>query len=269
MNVFRQEWRMGLKSVITWTVSILALTAFFMMFYTSLASQMADLLKLLESFPIEFQQAFGVNNFEFGGAIGYYSFILTYVLLAGCIQAMNIGVSTLSAEVRDKTADFLYAKPVSRPAIITQKILAAFAQIGLTSLCFLICNWFILKMAIQGTGQEDIDLNAYLLLTCTLAFLQVFFVCIGLFISAFIKRIRTVLPISMGVVFFLYILYVLNQTLDNAELAFLSPFSYFDLGEVLANRAYELKFVIAFAVLVVLFIGSTYRSYMKKDLPAI
>lgn len=269
MNVFLQEWRMGRKSLYSWIISLLVLTGFFMMFYNTLSSQMNDLLKLLESFPVEFQQAFGVDNFKFGGAVGFYSFILTYVLLAGCIQAMNLGVATLSAEVRDKTADFLYAKPVSRPMIITQKILAVLAQIVLTNICFATGTWFIIQLAIRGTSQGTIDLRLYLLLTGTLLLLQVFFVAIGLIVSAFIRRIRTVLPISMGVVFFFYILYLLNDTLKNEKLAFLSPFSYFELGRILETEAYELKFVITFAVLVIVFIGATYGIYMKKDLPSI
>jgi ABC-2 type transport system permease protein len=182
---------------------------------------------------------------------------------------MNLGVATLSAEVRDKTADFLYAKPVSRPMIITQKILAVLSQIILTNLCFAAGTWFIIQMAIRGTSQGTIDFRLYLLLTGTLLLLQIFFVAIGLIVSAFIRRIRTVLPVSMGVVFFFYILYLLNETMKNEKLAFLSPCTYFELARILETEAYELKFVVTFAVLVMVFIGATYGIYMKKDLPSI
>jgi ABC-2 type transport system permease protein len=144
-----------------------------------------------------------------------------------------------------------------------------FTQLALTNIVFIGCTWFIIRIISGGTGDGGVDFKMYLLLTGTLAFLQAFFASLGLFISAFMRRIRTVLPISMGIVFFFYILFVLNQTLRSEKLAFISPFGYFELAKILASGAYEQKFMITFAVLFVVFISATYYLYTKKDLPSI
>jgi ABC-2 type transport system permease protein len=269
MNIFYQEMRMDRKSLITWILSLIGTTWLFMLMYPPIAAQMDLFLQMIENFPIEAQRAFGVANFGYSGIIGYYSSILTYILLAGAIQAMNLGVSTLSAEVRAKTADFLYAKPVSRQRIITAKIMAVLAQIVIVNICFVASAWFIVNAMNGDANQTAVNFEIYMLMTGTLAFIQILFVCLGLFVSSFLKRIRTVLPISMGVVFFFYTIYILNQSLENAELAYLSPFGYFDLTKILANGAYESKYLIAMCLLIVIFISLTYRSYMKKDLPSI
>ena len=269
MNILRQEWRMGVKSLIIWTASLIATLYLFMLFYAPIAGDMNDFLELVKGFPKEFRDAFGLSNMEFGGVISFYSFILTYVLLAGSVQGMNLGVSVLSAEVRDKTADFLYAKPVSRCRIITMKMVTVALQIILTNICFAAVSWLIVK-TINLTGSEEvINVRMFLLMTGTLMLLQFFFAGIGLLVSGMLRRIRTVLPISLGVVFFFFVLYLLNQTLDNEKLAFLSPFSYFELSGILMNNAYQAKFLIAFAVLMVAFVGVTYGVYLKKDLPSI
>ena len=269
MNILRQEWRMGSKSLIVWITCLIGTLGLFMMFYAPLAKDLSIFLELIKGFPKEFADAFGISNLNYGGIISFYSFILTYVLLAGSVQAMNLGVSVLSAEVRDKTADFLYAKPVSRTRIITWKLVAAALQILLTNLCFGVAAWLIMKIANEAGSKDTIDFSLFILLTSTLLFLQVFFAAIGLLVSVLLKRIKTVLPISLGVVFFFYILYLLNETLKNEQLAFLSPFSYFKLGGILADHAYQTKFVIVFGILAVVFVALTYRVYTRKDLPSI
>ena len=270
MNIIRLEMRRGMKSLITWTVSLVGLAFLFLMIYPSLAAQMTDFLQIMKSFPLAFREAFGMTNFENGSVLGFYSFVLIYVLLAGSIYAMNIGVSSLSMEVRDKTADFLYSKPFSRCRIISSKIITILLQLLIINIVFMISGWLILT-SIQRTtsGSGRVDIRLYLLMTASLAILQMFFASLGLFISSFLKRIRTVLPISMGVVFFFYTLYILNQTLDSAELAYISPFSYFDLSKIIQTGAYEIRYLITAFVLIALFIAATYRSYMKKDLPSI
>lgn len=270
MNIIREELRRGRKSLITWMLSLVGMTFLYMMIYPSLSKQMADFMKVIESFPVAFREAFGMTSLESDSFIGFYSFVLAFILLAGSIQAMNLGVSSLSLEVRDKTADFLYAKPVSRCRIISAKIAAVLIQILIVNAVFIISAWHILAIVSRSsTGATKVDPVLFLLMTCTLGLLQLFFAGLGLFLSAFLKRIRTVLPISLGVVFFFYTLYILNQTLNNAELGLISPFSYFELSKIVKNGAYEGKYLIAATILFTIFIALTYRSYTKKDLPSI
>jgi len=269
MNILRNEIRMYWKSSLTWALSLAGTVLFFMALFTPLAKDMEQMLKLLKNFPPELLKAMGIENINFGGAIGFYSFTMTYVVLAGAVQAMNLGLSVLSAEVRDKTADFLYPKPVSRREIITVKMLAVLLQIVAVNIFFFLSAWLILVLTNSPASGETLNFPLFLLLTGTLMWLQIFFACLGFAVSALLKRVRTVLPVSMGVVFFFYFLFVLNQTLDNAVLAFLSPFSYFELGKILIAGSYEVKYLITSVLLSALLVLFAARSYLKKDLPSI
>ena len=82
---------MGRKTLIIWCASLVGVICFFMLLYPSIASQLADFQKVFKSFPIEFQQAFGVANLELSSILSFYQFAFMYVLLAGAIQAMNMG----------------------------------------------------------------------------------------------------------------------------------------------------------------------------------
>ncbi|HSN65681.1 MAG TPA: ABC transporter permease subunit [Fusibacter sp.] len=265
MNILMQELKMGRKSLIVWCTSLVGTLAVFMMLFPVIADQAAEFEKVFASFPEAFRKALGLTTTNLGDVLGYYSFAFLYVILAGAVQAMNLGVAILSAEVRDKTGDFLFVKPVKRTRIITMKILAVLVQILIVNVIMCVVNWFILSFV----SDKAFDMKLYILLTGSLLFVQLFFASFGLAVSVFLKRIRTVLPISMGVVFLFYIIYLLNQTLEDEKLAWLSPFGYFDLAYISQNVQYQGKFMLAWVVLIAMFIFFTYKVFTKKDLPSI
>ena len=265
MNILTQELKMEWKSLVVWCISLICVLLFFMLMYPSISAQMADFQKVFNSFPIEFQRALGVENLNIGNVLGYYTFTMTYILLAGAVQAMNLGVSVLSSEVRDKTGDFLFVKPVSRSRIISMKMLAVFVQILITNAVFFLASWIILNML----TTNSFDVKLFWLLTGTLFFIQIFFASFGFFISVFLRRIKTVLPISMGVVFLFYIIFLLNETLKDVKLGYISPFDYFALSAISKNMSYDSVYLVLWTFLVFLFVYLTFHVFGKKDLPSI
>ncbi|MGV8906377.1 MAG: ABC transporter permease subunit [Acetobacterium sp.] len=265
MNILAQELKMEWKSLVIWCLSLIGGLLLFMLLYPLIASQLADFQKIFDSFPIEFRRALGVANLELGGVLSYYTFTLTYILLAGAVQAMNLGVSVLSAEVRDKTGDFLFVKPVSRSRVISMKMLSVLVQILITNAVFFLVSWITLNMV----STKSFDPKLFGLLTGTLFFIQIFFASFGFFISVFLRRIKTVLPISMGVVFLFYIIFLLNQTLKDLKLSYISPFGYFDLSKISMNLSYDLPYVLLWSIFVALFVYLTFELFVKKDLPSI
>ncbi|MEL7661750.1 ABC transporter permease subunit [Acetobacterium wieringae] len=265
MNILIQELRMGRKTLIIWCISLIGVLSLFMLLYPSIASQLEDFQRVFESFPIEFQQAFGVADLELASILSFYQFALMYVLLAGAIQAMNMGVSILSAEVREKTGDFLFVKPVSRNRVVAMKILAVLVQILITNAVVFTASLLMVTLL----SDAAYNLKLFTLFTLSLLFIQIFFASLGLFVSVFLRRIRTVLPISMGVVFIFYIIHLLNETLNDDKLGLVSPFDYFNLTEISMNMNYDSLYLLLWFVLVGLFTFLTFKLFARKDLPSI
>ena len=262
MNILIQELRMGRKTLIIWCISLIGVLSLFMLLYPSIASQLEDFQRV---FPIEFQQAFGVADLELASILSFYQFALMYVLLAGAIQAMNMGVSILSAEVREKTGDFLFVKPVSRNRVVAMKILAVLVQILITNAVVFTASLLMVTLL----SDTAYNLKLFTLFTLSLLFIQIFFASLGLFVSVFLRRIRTVLPISMGVVFIFYIIHLLNETLNDDKLGLVSPFDYFNLTEISMNMNYDSLYLLLWFVLVGLFTFLTFKLFARKDLPSI
>jgi ABC-2 type transport system permease protein len=119
------------------------------------------------------------------------------------------------------------------------------------------------------TDAQSFDLKTFLLINGSLFFTQLFFLSLGLFLSAFLKRIRTVLPLSLGVVFFFYVISMIQETVNDPKLRLISPFDYFNLAEIMERMEYNAFYLLLWMLLIILFVLGTYWLFRRKDLPAI
>ncbi|WKY44301.1 ABC transporter permease subunit [Eubacteriaceae bacterium ES2] len=265
MNMIKQELRMNLRSLITWCLSLLAILILFMLFFPALSDQMEEFQKVFNSFPPAFQAALKLDTITIDSIMGYYQFAFSFILLGGAIQAMNLGVAIISQEVRMKTGDFLFVKPITRNRVVTMKMLAALILITMTNLILGIGASIVLLI----TDAQSFDLKTFLLINGSLFFTQLFFLSLGLFLSAFLKRIRTVLPVSLGVVFFFYVISMIQETVNDPKLRLISPFDYFNLAEIMERMEYNASYLLLWMLLTILFVLGTYWLFRRKDLPAI
>ncbi|OPJ63797.1 ABC transporter permease subunit [Clostridium oryzae] len=266
MNMFLHELKSLRKSTIIWTCSLIAMSAMFLSIYPSILDDAADYKKMLGSYPAPVRAMLGINMNYVTSILGFYSMVFSFITLCGAIQAMNIGVSILTKESRERTADFLLVKPVSRSAIVSAKLLAAFTVIAATDVAFYAVT-IIIANSVKTTGYDG---KLFFMINLTLFFLQLIFLALGLIVSVFFKKLKSVLPISLGTVFGLYMIGALIAADKNNDAArIISPFKYFDTTYIIKNGSYEGKYLIASAVIIVLSVIAGYIIYIKKDIHAV
>jgi len=103
----------------------------------------------------------------------------------------------------------------------------------------------------------------------SLFLIQLFFLTFGMLLSVFMNKLKTVIPVSLGVVFGFFILNLLNESLSGKPLTAISPFAYFSTTGIYENSAYDIKWLILNCVLVVAFTVGAYVKYIKKDIPSV
>ena len=265
MNIFLHELKVHRKSTIIWTLSLVAVVLLFINLFPAFSVD-ADLMgKILQNFPEEFKKAFGISDFDFTTLLGFYGYIFSFILLSGAIQAMNLGISILSAEVRQRTADFLLVKPITRNKIVTSKLLAAITSIAITNIFYLIAAFISVEVIVSVPYNRKI----FFMMSITLFFIQLIFIALGFLVSALAKRIKSVLPISLSIVFGFYILEMFGSIIGEEKMKYITPFKYFDLAYIIENGKYELKFVVISIAIIVLAISGSYILYSKKDITSI
>lgn len=265
MNMFLHELKAYRKSTIVWSISLVALVALFLSMFPSFSKDAEEFKQLLEGFPVELRKAIGLSVDSIATLLGFFSYAFLYIKLAGAIQAMNLGTSILSKEIREKTADFLLTKPVTRTQIVTSKLMAALVSLVLTNIVFISATLMIASLV----AGNDFSRKTLLLVSITLFFIQIMFLVIGILISIVFPRIKSVISVSLGTVFGFFMLGMISSTTDDTGLRFLTPFNYFDSAYIVKNMAYENSFLFVEIIFIIIAVGASYYMYVKKDVHSV
>lgn len=265
MNMYLYELKSLRKSAILWVCVLIGLAALFLSVYPGMATDAAGFKELLSGYPESVRALLGINLDYITSILGFYSMIFSFIVLGGAIQAMNLGLSILSKETRERTADFLLVKPVSRSSIVTAKLLAAFTTILATNIFFSAVSSIIANIV----KLEDFDGTLFFLINLSLFFIQLIFLALGVVISVFFNKLKSVLPISLGIVIGLYMIGALFVTGTEDAARFISPFKYFDITYIIQNASYEALYLIISVVIIVVSVVASYLIYIKKDIHAV
>lgn len=266
MNMYLHEIKSQRKSVFIWILVLLGLAALFLSIYPSMAADAADFKKMLGNYPPAVRAILGINLDYITSLLGFYSMIFSFIALCGAIQAMILGASILSRESRERTADFLLVKPVSRAKVVSAKLLAAFTSILITDFIFIALS----TLLANSVKTSDFSVRLFFMINLTLFFIQLIFLTLGMVISVFFKKLKSVLPLSLGVVFGLYMVGVLFASGEEEKVVrFLSPFKYFDITYIIDNSGYEAPYLATGAVVAAVAVVISYLVYIKKDIHAV
>lgn len=266
MNMYLHELKSMRKSVIIWTCTFIALAALYFSIYPSMVDEANNFKELLGNYPAAVRAMLGINLNYITSLLGFYSMIFSFIILCAAIQAMNMGVSILSKETRERTADFLLVKPVSRLAIVSSKLLASLSAIAATDIVFFAVSY---AMA-NAVKTADFSNKLFLMINLTMFFIQLIFLAIGVAVSVFFKKLKSPLPLSLGIVFGLYMIGAIIATGKNDDAArFISPFRYFDTVYIIKNAGYEMPYMICGAIIVIVSVVISYIVYIKKDIHAV
>ena len=159
----------------------------------------ADVYK---NFPEAFKKTFGISEDYLTAFSGMYALVLNLVLLTGAVQAMNLGTGITSREVRERTADFLLTRPISRMSVLRQKLLTVFLLIIITDLVFMAADWAL----IQAMIDDPFQFRTFIISTSSLFLVQLFFLSFGFLLGSVMPRIKSVIAVSLPAVFGFYII---------------------------------------------------------------
>jgi ABC-2 type transport system permease protein len=266
MNIYRHEFKMYLRSVVTWSVAVTVLILVFVSLFSSFANQAELMNKMLANFPQQLLTAFGLNGVDLSTVLGYFGFVFLFAQICLAIQAANYGFSLVSIEEREWTADFLVAKPVGRAQIMTSKLLAALSGLTITNIIVWISSFGFISLF---KGDKTYETSTLLLLLLSIVVFQLFFMSVGLVISLCVKRIRSVMPYSMGLAFGMYVLSVFGDMLGTSALEKITPFKHFDPNYIIQHGGYDLPLVLISISVIVISLAGSYALYTKRDIPTV
>ncbi len=264
MNIFWHELRSNRKSTIIWSCSLALLAIFFLSLFPSFAHNAEVIKDLLAGYPETLRKAVGISIDNIATIPGFYAYFFLYILLCGGIQAMNLGTSAISKEMREKTADFLLTKPVSRTKILSMKLLATLTSLIITNIVYL-----TVAIVMAQAVSSGFDMKNFILTSLSLFFVQLIFLTIGVLFAVNFPKIKSVIAVSLSTVFSFFVINAFAATTEEKGLRYFTPFQYFDPKYINKNGSYESIFLIIEFVFIIVAVIASYWIYRKKDIDTV
>jgi ABC-2 type transport system permease protein len=263
MNVYWREMKAHRKALIMWCIGMVALIASGMGKYAGFSSSGQSMDELMGAMPESLQTITGMGSFDLSLATGFYGVLFLYMVLLATVHAVLLGATIISKEERDKTAEFLFVKPVSRTKVIVTKMFAALTNVLVLSVVSAITS--LLMVGYYSDGEPYIE--SILITILGMLILQVLFLMIGMMVGAGYKKSGKAASLSSAILLLAFLLSVavdLNDALEG--LRYFTPFKYFEADQVMYGGGLEPVLVVVSVVLAVGLAVLTLMFYKKRDL---
>ncbi len=263
MNVFWREVKYYKKSLLFWSLGMALLIWSSMVKYATFQTAGQSVTDLISQFPQSIQTIFGLTGFDLTKASGFYGVMYMYIALMATIHAVMLGAGIMSKEERDRTSEFIFAKPITRNKVITAKIAAGLIGLIVFNIVTLLSSILFINMY-----SHNFDfINDLYLLIIGLFFMQLIFFFVGTATAAVSNKPKLSASIASAMLLVAFILtYLINFNKDLDYLKYLTPFKYFDAKDILANGNLNIIYIILSLVIVTASVIITYISYSRRDL---
>lgn len=262
MNVWIREMKAYRKSLIIWCASMLLGIFAGMGKFTAYSDGGAS-SRLLSELPRTFRALFGMGDFNVSKMSGYFAMLFLYIELAAAVHAVLLGCGLVAKEERDRTAEFLMAKPISRGAALAAKFLAGLANLLVLNLVMLGGSLAILPTYAKG---EDVTKEA-LLFYLSLLLVQLIFFALGAFFAGAVRNPKISASASAGAMLAAFAVGEATSLTDRLNaLNVLSPFKYFSYVRIVQGGGLEATPVVLSLLLSAALLALALTLYRRRDL---
>lgn len=267
MNIFKFEFKMLFRSSLIWAAGIGFFVMFYMVFFPLMMVENDAMLQLMSEFPEEFLAFFGMSSeISFTSFMGYYGLTMSFVYVPVAIQAAFYGVSILSVEERELTADFLLTKPVSRKQIYISKLLGSICALTVVNITIWITSYLSILLFNAG---DDVSYYSATIVLLGIIFIQLFFLAIGILISVIVKKVTSVISYAMGLGFGLFILSSFGDMLSIDIIKALTPYSHFNPIDIIVERSFNWPYVSISVIVTIISLVVGYFLYQNRNIKSV
>ncbi len=262
MNIYFRELRANLKSLLIWSGIVILLIVIGTAKFSAFTDN-PEMLKILDAYPPALLKAMSMKTFNLTTITGFFGVMFLYFGLMSAIAATMWGSDIISKEERNKTVEFSLVLPVSRSRIVTAKALAALTNLAV----FVLITWMASVVAAQNYNP-DAGFYDFLALEMQAMFMiGLIFLALGLLLGCAMKQYKRAGSTAVGIILGTYFISVVSGMQENLDfLKYVTPFKYFDAGELYRAGSLNSTYLLLSAAIIVICIAAAYWTYNRRDL---
>ncbi len=267
-NIYRWELKRNRSSFFVWCLSIGTLIVVGMAFFPVMIQE--NIMKQMAAFfetgiMKSLMAAFGATLESLTNVLGFYCTRNSqFIQILGSFFSIMLASKILAQEEREKSAEFLLSKPVTRIEVVSSKLAAYFTYLLMLNGVILVIGFISLELF---KGESQYRLSSFLAHSAYSFLLMLTFGAIGLFLSLLIKRGRPTANISIGIIMGAYFFDALSKVTPAADkLGYISPFKFVDSSVMRPDYGLDWWRVLYFVGATLVLIGAAFWIYKKKDI---
>lgn len=262
MNIFIRELKANRKALIIWSACMVLFVLSGMSKYTVYSSG-GPSGNVFDEMPQTLRALLGIASFDVTKMAGFFAFLFPYIEITVAIHAALLGNGIIAKEERDKTTEFLMAKPVSRYAVITAKLLAALFNVAVVNIVTLLSSLTMVAAYNKGDSITG-EIFTFML---SMFIVQLIFLSLGTLLAAMSKKPKLSGAIATAIILAAYVITKVTDLTDKLDvLNILSPFKYFSLVSIVNGEGLNILIAVLSIALTALFSAATYFYYLRRDL---
>lgn len=219
-----------------------------------------ELNQFIQSMPRLMRVIYGMEGVDISTFQGYFGILLLYVLLMVAIHGAFLGSSLIHLEFKDRTADFLFVKPMARSSILSRKLLGGLAVILILEVFIAACCFYIFS----STDSLSILPKTLAAIVMT----HIFFYTLGFLLSIALPKSKMGQQGSLLFIVISYFSISLSQLYSLPWLASLSPVGWYNTWIYKAEHSSYLLATGIFLLLSIIFCILAINRFKTKDIPA-
>lgn len=262
MTLYKQEWKINIKSFLIWLISVGTMVFGFLLMYSSVEGSLDDFGDLFSNMG-PMSEVFGMDRLSISTLTGYFATEIAMVqALGSAMFAAILGSNMLSKEEFGHTIEFLGVFPISRKRIVFEKY---FSMVSMLIVFQAVCT----GLCILGFNimDEQVNVKHFMMLAGTqfLMILEIATICFC--ISAFSKK--NMMGAGLGVALVFFTIDMMCRIVPAIEnLKYLTPFYFSNATDIFTDTEICMPgFVISILITIVSIILALYK-YQKKDFSA-
>lgn len=261
-NVYTKTMWDRRRSMVWWTLGIVALAALTVAFYPSISADQEAFEQLFDAYPEEFLSFFGIDDVqELSSPEGFvnsqlYANVIPIMLF---IFTIGIGTAAIAGEEDKRTLDLLLANPISRERVVLDNFGAMASLSGA-----LAGTLFIVLLVANAPAGLDISVLGLLAANVGSWLIGLVFGSLALAVGGITGKRALTIGVSAGVAVAAFFLYGLAPLVDALEpTQKLSPFWWF-LGPKPLNNGFDVLFLLMVAWIAVA-VAAALWGFRRRD----
>jgi ABC-2 type transport system permease protein len=209
-------------------------------------------------------KGFGLEIEKLSNILGFYVIRNSplIILLTGMFSILT-SISLFANEEFEKTAEFLYTRPITRSEIFVSKVLACITLIFIMNTVAVLTGYISLEIF----KTEDYEKTPFFIHSIYGFLTSLTFASIGFVISAVAKRGRGLFALSVAIVMGTYFLDLISKVSEStAYIGFISPFHYVDNDILVPDYTLNMLNTGIFVAIVLFLTLFSYLYFLKKDI---